>query len=480
SMNRAERWQSLLVLGLFVSLTCVVALPFVPGGGAPPSRTRLLHVEVVQPAADEGHPRITVSLLAAVVGLVVSAAPFVPVYAREASDVESVEAAWGFVKRNYFDQSFNNQDWEAAHQQYLDRAKKGQRAETIVREMIASLGDRYSRVIDAATFEQLMAFDPLGVGLVLARNDTKQVFVSSPPFGGSSASKAGIKQGDIVDSVNGMSFKEMSLLAVCDRVAQEDAAEVKLQLHAPDSPEVREVSLQRPRQAKPLNQVESGVLTARNDHKIGYFRLRNVGARSAVDLRAALAKVRSEGAQELVIDLRGNPGGSFPAALEIAEIFLKPGAIAAEVKLPTSDSKPLRVGEEAGATQTSTEPLAVLVDGGSASASEVLAVALRGNCRAPLLGSKTFGKAAVQGVFGLPNKEAVALTVARYSGPDGTRIEGGLDPDLPLPGPSLPMGLSVSGVAAELGLPLLQSNDYAALDVASSAKAALRSCGSEG
>eukprot|EP00439_Symbiodinium_sp_Y106_P004327 s3030_g1.t1 len=479
-MSRAERWQSLVVLGLIVCLTWVVALPFVPGGGALPPRTRLPHVEVVQPSAHEGHPRITVSLLAAVVGLVLSAAPFVPVYAREASDAESVEAAWGFVKRNYFDQSFNNQDWEAAHQQYLDRAKKGQRAETIVRDMITSLGDRYSRVIDAATFEQLMAFDPLGVGLVLARNDAKQVFVSSPPFGGSSASKAGINQGDIVDSVNGMSFKEMSLLAVCDRVAQEDAAEVKLRLHAPDSPEVREVSLQRPRQAKPLNQVESGVLTARNDHKIGYFRLRNVGARSAVDLRAALAKVRSEGAQELVIDLRGNPGGSFPAALEIAEIFLKPGSVAAEVKLPTSDSKPLRVGEEAGATQTSTEPLAVLVDGGSASASEVLAVALRGNCRAPLLGSKTFGKAAVQGVFGLPNKEAVALTVARYSGPDGTRIEGGLDPDLPLPGPSLPMGLSVSGVAAELGLPLLQSNDYAALDVPSAAKAALQSCGSEG
>ncbi|CAE7041926.1 ctpA [Symbiodinium natans] len=448
-MSRARRCRNLVGLALVLFLAWVGARPFVLLGlvGELCCRVRIWRFV-----------RLSSSLLS-----------------LEASDTESVEAAWGFVKRNYFDQSFNHQDWEVAHQRYLERVKKGQRAESIVRDMIASLGDRYSRVIDAATFEQLMAFDPLGVGLVLARNDSKQVFVSSPPFGGSSAAKAGIKQGDIVDSINDMSFKEMSLLAVCDRVAQGDAAEVKLQLHPPGSSEVREVSLARPRQAKPLNEVESGVVTASNGHKIGYFRLRNVGARSAVDLRAALAKVRSAGAQELVIDLRGNPGGSFPAALEIAEIFLKPGAVAAQVQLPTSDSKPLRVGEGEGALQASMEPLAVLVDGGSASASEVLAVALRGNCRAPLLGSRTFGKAAVQGVFGLPNKEAVALTVARYSGPDGTRIEGGLEPDLSLPGPSLPMGLSVSGAAAELGLPLFQNNDYAALDVVASSKA-LQSC----
>ncbi|CAK9110503.1 Carboxyl-terminal-processing protease (CtpA), partial [Durusdinium trenchii] len=107
----------------------------------------------------------------------------------------TVEAAWGFVRRNYYDQTFNKQDWNALHERFLRRVDQGERAESVVREMVQSLGDRYSRVIDAATFEQLMAFDPMGVGLVLARNDQKEVIISSPPFAGSSAAKAG-KRGD--------------------------------------------------------------------------------------------------------------------------------------------------------------------------------------------------------------------------------------------------------------------------------------------
>ncbi|CAK9110596.1 Carboxyl-terminal-processing peptidase 2, partial [Durusdinium trenchii] len=388
----------------------------------------------------------------------------------------TVEAAWGFVRRNYYDQTFNKQDWNALHERFLRRVDQGERAESVVREMVQSLGDRYSRVIDAATFEQLMAFDPMGVGLVLARNDQKEVIISSPPFAGSSAAKAGLRQGQRVEKVDDMSFKELSLLAVADRVSTRDPPSVTLTLREGEG-ETREVVLERLRQAKPQNQVESGIVTNALGHKVGFLRLRTVGARSALEMQEALGRLRAEGAQEWVIDLRGNGGGSFPAALEAAELFLPKGATAAQVKLPSVDKeKPILVGEEGERQErvgSATEPVAVLVDAGSASASEVLAVALRGNCRAPLIGSRTYGKAAVQGVFGLPNKEAVALTVARYSGPHGERIEGGLEPDLSS-GLSLG-GLSPQGLMSALGAPLQGGGDYG-LDVEGASKLALAAC----
>ncbi|CAE8591825.1 unnamed protein product, partial [Polarella glacialis] len=370
--------------------------------------------------------RAAVGLLALVLGLVLSWSPG-PVRAEDL-ERDSVEAAWGFISRNFYDQTYNGQDWNAAHQRYLERSRKGEKAAALTREMVDSLGDRFSRVIDAGTFEQLMAYDPLGVGLVLTRNQEKEVFVSSPPFKGSSADKAGIKQGDFVDAVDGASLKEQSLFGVMDRVSQADSSQVKLSLRrgsSSDSPSAVsarswEETLGRKRQAAPQNQVVYGVVTANRPggHKVGYLRLRNFGARSALETRDALVQLRGQGAEELVLDVRGNPGGSFSAALEIAELFLEPGSVATQVKTPQNGIRAMRVGEGAAATSAAVakEPLVVLVDGGSASASEVLAVALRGNCRAALVGAHTYGKAAVQGVFGLPNQEALALTVARYSG----------------------------------------------------------------
>lgn len=436
--------------------------------------------------------RLSSLLLALLVGLVLSLSPSGMALAASATatvEEENVEAALGFVQRNFYDQTFNNQDWPTARQRYLERAKRGERAESIIRDMIASLGDRYSRVLDAGTYEQLMAFDPLGVGVVLTRNEDKETFVSSPPFKGSSAAKAGIKQGDIVTAVDGLPLKEQSLFSVMDRITQKDSPKVTLSIRRrggasssegePAKP--LEITLARARKAAAQSEVDYGVVAA--DNRIGYFRLRNFGARSPLDMRAALETLRSQGAKELVIDLRGNGGGSFQAALEIAEIFLEPGSVAAQVKTPKVSSQPLRVEEMSGTSGAAKEPLVLLVDGASASASEVLAVALRGNCRAPLLGARTYGKAAVQGVFGLPNREALALTVARYSGPGGTQIEGGLKPDLPGPGVSLPGGFlpgggnSLAAAASLFGLPAqLQAGEYASLDIAGASASSLKSC----
>lgn len=122
--------------------------------------------------------------------------------------------------------------------------------------------------------------------------------------------------------------------------------------------------------SRPISQVESGVVTNSSGRKVGFLRLRSFGARSALEIGAALPRLRAQGASEWVIDVRGNGGGSFPAALEAAELFLPKGAVAAQVRLPSAqEEKAIKVGE-GESPAPATEPVAVLVDAGSASASE--------------------------------------------------------------------------------------------------------------
>jgi carboxyl-terminal processing protease len=395
-------------------------------------------------------------------------------FAEDNLDVASVDAAWGFIKRNYYDQTFNGQDWESLHDRYLARAKRGEGAANLTREMVSSLGDRYSRVVDAQTFERLMAYDPLGIGIVLTRNQDREVVVSNPPFPNSSAAKAGIQQGDVVISIDGSLFSEESMLTVMDRVAQGDSAVVNLSLRrgtAANPLKTWKESFSRSRTQAPQGKIDTGIIAGNRPegHQVGYARLRSFTARSAIDMADAVAQLRANGADELVLDLRGNLGGSFPAALEIAALFLQPDTVATRVQTPAVQDAPLRVNSTAGVAAK--EPLVVLVDQQSASASEVLAAALRGNCRAPLLGTKTYGKAKVQGVFGLPNKEAITLTVARYSGPSGQAIGDGIQPDGP--GPAGPM----ARVAAAIGLPTdLSPADYASIDFATERQQALDQC----
>lgn len=397
------------------------------------------------------------ALLACIVGLSCAGmAKAESVASAAGPNVATVEAAWGFIKRQFYDRSYGGQDWDAMHGRFLERATKGEAASSITREMAASLHDRWSRIIDASTFEKLMAFDPLGVGLVLTRSEDRQAVVSSPPFAGSSAAKAGLKQGEVVTAIDGEELAKTTLFSAMERVTKADNAAVRLTLQNDEG--VRDVTLTRQRAAAPENQVESGAIGA-----TGYLRLRSFGSRSPVEMAAALKELKNKGVEQLVLDLRGNPGGSFQAALEVAGLFLPAGSEASRVLSPNAD-EPVFLPRG----QIETRPMAVLVDGGSASASEVLAAALRGNCRAPLIGEKTFGKAFVQGIFGLPNGEALALSVARYSGPGGKVIGDGLQPD------AKGSGFNLARAAAVLGLSA-GTSDYASVDVAS-ATASLKSC----
>ena len=169
----------------------------------------------------------------------------------------------------------------------------------------------------------------------------------------------------------------------------------------------------------------------------GYIRLADFNAEAVPRLQAALAELNRAGAQEVVLDLRGNTGGGFQFALNIGGMFMRDKVMATATGRDSATTTFRTSFQPAKAEQGGVlyrGPLVLLTDALSASASEVLTAGLRDNCRAVVAGQRTFGKGKIQAVFGLSDGEGLTMTVAQYLTPKGTAIQGrGIEPDLPLP-----------------------------------------------
>jgi len=225
-----------------------------------------------------------------------------------------------------------------------------------------------------------------------------------------------------------------------------------------------EITLKRSKQ-KATNPVSYFTQTLSDGSVAGYVRLREFNSEAVSELRIALEQLEAAGAQEYVLDLRGNTGGGFQFALNIGGLFMadKPMVTALGKQ---GDRMVFKSSYPSGVVTD--KPLVLWVDGHSASASEVLAGGLRDNCRAALVGSRTFGKGKIQAVFGLSDGEGLTLTVAQYLTPRGSVIQArGLEPDVPLD--------ALSPYVKMLVDPLLGRPDVGKIDFASASNA-LRVC----
>ena len=148
------------------------------------------------------------------------------------------------------------------------------------------------------------------------------------------------------------------------------------------------------------------------NHKVGYIRLNQFNGNAAIDMQKTLQKFEAEGADRYVLDLRGNPGGLFDAGLQIARMWISDGTV-----VYTVDRHGVQESFEAKGDAITNDPLVVLTDGGSASASEILAGALQENDRAQLVGTKTFGKGLIQSLYELEDGAGLAVTIAKYETP---------------------------------------------------------------
>lgn len=274
---------------------------------------------------------------------------------------------------------------------------------------------------DAEEFDEQSngAYDGIGVELFQQPDNTLKVVA---PIDGTPAARAGIKSGDLIIAIDG---KPISGEDGMEPLRGEPGSKLTLSIVREDKPKPFDVTLTR--ETIRLASVRSNLL----EPGYGYIRISAFQADTAADFQKNLDTLQAKGKlRGLVLDLRSNPGGLLLAAVQVADTVLDKGNIVSTrgriaISDSTFDATP---GDRLGGA-----PIVVLVDAGSASASEVLAGALRDNKRARIVGSRTFGKGSVQTVLPLDNGDSVKLTTARYYTPSGRSIQAsGIVPDVVL------------------------------------------------
>lgn len=365
------------------------------------------------------------------------------------------DETWNLVKKYALDQSYNHQDWDEVYTKYLNGLPMDPSTPTdekrimqAASNMVSSLGDKYSRVLDKDAYERIQKFDLIGVGATLMPDpNTKEIVLGAPPVVNSAADQAGLKSEDAVLAVNGKETAGRTAFDIIDQISEDpNAGQITFTVRSSDGGEIKDVIMKR-EFLEVKNPISYRVSETRSDGtKVGYVRIAEFNSIVKPNLEAALKDLESQNVGAYVIDVRGNPGGAFQSAVEIAGLFMD-DKLATNVidgngvELAFKTSKDRVVIDEK-------DPVAIWVDGKSASASEVLSGALRDNCRAVVMGDTSFGKGLVQAVYGLKNGFGLVLTVAKYLTPAGTDINKvGIAPDISREEalPSLPSFVPLAG-----------------------------------
>jgi carboxyl-terminal processing protease len=344
------------------------------------------------------------------------------------SPKEVIDQTWQIVFRDYLDINgkYKPEQWRQLRRDVLAKSYgSSKEAYESIRGMLASLDDPYTRFLDPREFKEMQidtSGELSGVGIQLSLDkETKNLVVVSP-IDGSPASRAGVQPKDVITAIDGKSTKGMSTEDAVKLIRGQAGTSVTLTLQRKGQ------SLQVPltRERIELHAVDHQINTSPDGVKVGYIRLRQFNATATKDMRLAVKDLEEKGAQGYVLDLRSNPGGLLMASVEIARQWLNEGTI---VSTKTRDG--IQDVKRANGRALTAKPLVVLVNEGSASASEILSGALQDNQRAVLVGQKTFGKGLVQSVRGLSDGSGMTVTIAKYLTPSGRDIhKHGIDPDV--------------------------------------------------
>ncbi|WP_066379189.1 carboxyl-terminal processing protease CtpA [Anabaena sp. CA = ATCC 33047] len=337
-----------------------------------------------------------------------------------------VSEVWRIVNRTYLDDTFNHQNWAAVRQKALEKPFKDQKAAYVaIQNMLKTLDDPFTRFLDPEQYRSLQvntSGELTGVGLQIALNpETGKLEVVSP-IEGSPAEKAGIRSRDRILKIEGFSTANLTLDEAAARMRGPIGSLVTLIIER-DGEGEKEVRVVRDRIA--LNPVVAELRTSPAGKSIGYLRLTQFNANASTELAHAISSLEKKGADAYILDLRNNPGGLLQAGIEIARLWLDSGTI-----VYTVNRQGIQGSFEAFGPALTDDPLVVLVNQGTASASEILAGALQDNGRAKLVGETTFGKGLIQSLFELSDGSGLAVTIAKYETPSHHDINKlGIKPD---------------------------------------------------
>ncbi|KAF5472461.1 hypothetical protein F2P56_009178 [Juglans regia] len=303
------------------------------------------------------------------------------------------------------------------------------KAHDIIKRMLASLGDPYTRFLSPEEFTKMARYDMSGIGLnlreVLEDDGGVKLKVLGLLLDGP-AHSAGVRQGDEVLAVNEVDVRGKSAFEVSSLLQGPNETFVTIKVKHGNCGPIQSIAVQRQLVARSpvfyrLEQSENG------NASVGYMRLKEFNALARKDLATAMKRLQDMGASYFVLDLRDNLGGLVQAGIEIAKLFLKEGET---VIYTVGKDLQYQNTTVADAAPLVTAPVIVLVNNKTASASEIVASSLHDNCRAVLVGERTFGKGLIQSVFELHDGSGVVVTVGKYVTPNHRDINGnGIEPD---------------------------------------------------
>ena len=326
--------------------------------------------------------------------------------------------SWQVIKSNYYSKNMNKQNWSRWKKRYINKIKTKEDAYVAINTMLASLNDSYSKFLSEEEFqEQNSAINSklYGIGINIASISGKiyvvNVLENAPAY------NSGIRSGDIILKVNSKDINGQSIYQVAQLIRGNINQVINLELLKGNE----KFSCSVKREEIKVKTIEYKKIS--ND--IGYIRISSfIGVDTPKEFIIALNRLKDT--KGLILDLRGNSGGLFQNAIVIANLFMNEGTIVNVIA--RQGKKNTYSAEHDGCIYDN--PLVVLIDENSASASEILSSALKDNKRATLVGTKTYGKGLVQKVFALPNKTGMNLTIARYLTPKGVDInKKGIEPD---------------------------------------------------
>lgn len=345
-----------------------------------------------------------------------------------------VYEVWRILNRSYLDGTFNSQNWVDVRQKALKHYFPNQKAAyTTIQDMLKSLDDPFTRFLEPEKYRSLQvntSGELTGVGLQIAFNPQTGILEVIAPIENSPAQKAGLKPRDRILKIEGLSTENLSIDEAAARMRGPAGSVVTLLISRAGEQD-QEVVLVRDRIA--LNPVISDLRLSHEGDKIGYLRLSQFSANAVKELAHAISILEKKGASAYILDLRNNPGGLLQAGIEVARLWLDSGTI-----VYTVNRQGIQGNYEAFGPPLTKDPLVILVNQGTASASEILAGALQDNHRAQLIGETTFGKGLIQSLFELSDGSGLAVTIAKYETPNHRDINKlGIKPDQIIPQPPI-------------------------------------------
>ena len=341
---------------------------------------------------------------------------------------EVIDHVWQIVYRDFLDSSgkFQKSNWINLRKEVLSKTySDSNEAYDAIRDMLSNLDDSYTRFLEPKEFNQMRidtSGELTGVGIQIVKDKESDDLIIISPIEGTPAFDAGIKARDKILSIDDISTEGMNIEDAVKLIRGQRGTKVKLEILRGSKSFFKILS----REKIEIKSVSSKVNQTKNGLSIGYVRIKQFNANASKETRDAIKDLETKKVAGYVLDLRSNPGGLLESSIDISRHFINKGVI-----VSTVSKDGLKETKKGNGQALTKKPLVVLVNEGSASASEIVSGAIKDNKRGKLVGKKTFGKGLVQSMRTLVDGSGLTVTVAKYLTPNGTDInKSGIIPDI--------------------------------------------------